>query len=172
VLVEAYKVLTTKTSEEVQLAANQFTALTKFNASNQTGINYTATNSVSYADDETELVGLDNHIILDNIPVTQSEFFGVYNNVSGVKIPSTDYSVDYSEGNVTFIAKYNLTNVTAVYSYGGSIQVAGEKTLSNICVLCLFSIETRNSTHTFMKALSVKSFKLIPVILKNLSVAN
>ncbi len=130
--VDAYKVLSTKTDEETQLSTNAFAVLTLVNASIQNGTNYTAPTEVSYDSRENETVGTDDHIILDNIPVTQSEFFNVYNDSTGKKIPSSEYTIDYATGNVTFDDGYETAIVRAVYSYGGSIRITGEKTLSNI----------------------------------------
>src|SRR3989344_2206339 len=130
--VEFFKALTTKTSEETQLAANSFTTLANATAaSNQSGINYTVPLKVTYASGETEEVATDG-LVLDNTPITQSEFFNLYNNSDGKKIASTEYTVDYATGNVTFKSSYAGTTVRAVYSYGGKIQIIGGKALSNI----------------------------------------
>src|SRR3989338_5045193 len=130
--VEFFKVLTTKTSEETQLAANSFTTLANATAaSNQSGINYTVPLKVTYASGETEEVATDG-LVLDNVPITQSEFFNLYNNSDGKKIASTEYTVDYATGNVTFKSSYAGTTVRAVYSYGGKIQIIGGKALSNV----------------------------------------
>ena len=121
-----------RTIEIKQMTNNPFTSLNETPAKQQTGIIYNTPLKVRYSDAETEFVDTDDSIFLNNIPVVQSEFFGLYDNSNGNTIPSSDYTVNYATGNVTFINGYGSTTVRAVYSYGGSITIIGNKTLSNI----------------------------------------
>ena len=127
--VEALKTLSAKTVETTQLATNSFVTLTSINASNQSGIVYTPPSAVSYGDEtHTDFTSYGK---LNNSPVTQSEFFVLFAN--GTKIYSgTDYTINYSSGNLTFTASRKNDNIIPVYSYGGKIMVTGSKTLSNI----------------------------------------
>ncbi len=131
IFVSEPKTFSVRTVETKQLTNNPFTTLNESQALALTGIVYSPPVKVSYADSEDELVGVDDMITLNNKPISQSEFFGLYND-SGSTIPSSDYSINYVTGEITFENGYESTTARAVYSYGGNIQISGDKTLSQI----------------------------------------
>ncbi|PIV43335.1 MAG: hypothetical protein COS26_00685, partial [Candidatus Nealsonbacteria bacterium CG02_land_8_20_14_3_00_40_11] len=129
--IEEAKTFAARTVETKQLETDTFTTLTEEQAQALTGITYTAPTKINWSDAETELVDVDNEIALNNTPITQSEFFGLYNNDAKTLIPSTDYAVNYVNGTVSFVAGYASTTVRAVYSHGGQVTLTnGTSTLS------------------------------------------
>ncbi|PIZ70451.1 MAG: hypothetical protein COY11_02610, partial [Candidatus Portnoybacteria bacterium CG_4_10_14_0_2_um_filter_44_20] len=116
------KTFAAKTIETKQLENDLFTKLTEGEAQALTGITYTAPTKVTWADAATTTVS-GGSITLENTPITQSEFFGLFNDATKALIPSSDYSVNYSTGVITFVSGYDGVTVRAVYSYGGSIRL-------------------------------------------------
>ncbi|MBS3150816.1 hypothetical protein J4443_00345, partial [Candidatus Woesearchaeota archaeon] len=119
------------TVETIQIADNSFTTLDVTNASNQPEIIFTAPTKVTYNNIETETIDT-NNITLDNVPIAQSEFLELFDNNTETRISTANYTINHTTGLVAFDAGFNGIVVRAVYSYGGSIQIVGNTTLSQI----------------------------------------
>ena len=130
--VNVIKTFSAATVETAQLSTNLFTDFPNESAaSSQTGIIFTPPTKVAYSDAETKNVTT-NNITLDYSPITQSEYFALFNNSNGKLISSSDYNVNYSSGFISFVPGYDASLVRVVYSYGGSIRLTENKTSSNI----------------------------------------
>ncbi|MBN2331146.1 MAG: hypothetical protein JXC85_05005, partial [Candidatus Aenigmarchaeota archaeon] len=113
-------------------------------AKSQTGIIYTPPTKVTFSDGEEEDVS-SGTINLNGYPVCQSEYTAMLQDElqtdgSGSgdiyyqypPISSANYTVNWTTGVVNFTSDYNGETVRSVYSYGGSIRVTSNRTLSNI----------------------------------------
>ena len=118
---------------------NPYVSKSESAAKTQTGITYTEPTKVEWDDNETETVSSQT-ITLNNYPIVQSEFFGLYNTSSqkstflnGSKIPVSDYVIYWENGTVWFSSSnYNTIGVRAVYYYGGSIQITENHSMQDI----------------------------------------
>jgi hypothetical protein len=122
-----------RTIETKQMVDDPFVTLSEAEALALTGITYTPPSEVNWSAAETELIDSDYQITLDNTPINQALFFGLYDNDTKEQISPALYTVNYQTGLVDFDpAVATSTVVRAVYSYGGSILITESRTVSEI----------------------------------------
>jgi sporulation protein YlmC with PRC-barrel domain len=121
------KSFASRTLETKQVSTNSFTILSAATASAVKNITYNTPTKIYYGDEVNSSWATTGQ--LAHYPVDQCQYFALFAN--GTKLAETsNYTIDYETGEITFVQDMTGMEIKPVYFYGGDITITNGFTLT------------------------------------------